>query len=102
MIERVTNPSVKFMVNKQNYNKLMTILSFQEENIVTEEWKEKVKKIKTLLLMYPIPQRDEDGDVAIIDIALYPKEASELIVLLISAFEVLEADKDYTELMKRK
>ena len=52
--------------------------------------------------MYPIPQRDEDGDVAIIDIALYPKEASELIVLLISAFEVLEADKDYTELMKRK
>ena len=102
MIERVTNPSVKFMVNKQNYNKLMTILSFQEENIVTEEWKEKVEKIKKLLLMYPIPQRDEDGDVAIIDIALYPKEASELIVLLISAFEVLEADKDYTELMKRK
>ena len=55
-----------------------------------------------MLLMYPIPKKDENGDIAIIDVALYPKEASELIVLLISAFEVLEADRDYTELMKRK
>ena len=102
MIERVTNPSVKFMVNKDNFNKLMTILSFQEENIVTEEWKEKVSKLKKMLLMYPIPKKDENGDIAIVDVALYPKEASELIVLLISAFEVLEADRDYTELMKRK
>lgn len=102
MIEHYKNPTVKFIVNKGNYNKLMTLLSFQEENIVTQDWKEKVINLKDLLLRYPIPQKDENGDISIIDIALYPKEASELIVLLLSAFQVLEADKDYTQLMKRK
>lgn len=102
MIHQYKNPSVKFMVNKENFNKLMTILSYQEENIVTEDWKEKVVELKDLLLRYSIPRKDEDGDVSIIDIALYPKEASELIVLLLSAFQILEEDRDYTELMKRK
>ena len=41
MIEHYKKPSVKFIVNKGNFNKLMALLAFQEENIVTEEWKEK-------------------------------------------------------------
>ena len=102
MIEQYKKPSVKFLVNKGNYNKLMGILSFQEENIVTEDWKEKASHLIDLLLRYPIPQKDEDGDIAIIDIALYPKEASELLVLLISAFGNIEVEQDYTEMMKRK
>lgn len=102
MIHNYKNPSIKFVVNKGNFNKLLGILSFQEKNIVTDDWKEKVTNLKDLLLKYSIPQKDEDGDVAIIDIALYPNEASELIVLLLSAFEALEVDKDYTQLMKRK
>ena len=40
MIEHYKKPSVKFIVNKGNFNKLMALLAFQEENIVTEEWKE--------------------------------------------------------------
>lgn len=102
MIEHYKKPSVKFLVNKGNYNKLMGILSFQEENIVTKDWKEKASNLKDLLLRYPTPQKDEDGDIAIIDIALYPKEASELLVLLISAFENIGVEQDYTEMMKRK
>ena len=102
MIEHYKKPSVKFLVNKGNYNKLMGILSFQEENIVTEDWKEKASHLIDLLLRYPRPQKDEDGDIAIIDIALYPKEASELLVLLISAFGNIEVEQDYTEMMKRK
>lgn len=102
MIQHYKKPSVKFIVNKGNFNKLMAILSFQEENIVTESWKEKASNLKDLLLKYPIPQKDEDGDVSIIDIALYPNEASELIVLLLSALDALKVEKDYTELMKRK
>ena len=102
MIEHYKKPSVKFLVNKGNYNKLMGILSFQEENIVTEDWKEKASNLIDLLLRYPIHQKDEDGDIAIIDIALYPKEASELLVLLISAFGNIEVEQDYTEMMKRK
>ena len=102
MIEHYKKPSVKFLVNKGNYNKLMGILCFQEENIVTEDWKEKASNLKDLLIRYSIPQKDEDGDIAIIDIALYPKEASELLVLLISAFGNIEVEQDYTEMMKRK
>lgn len=102
MIQQYRKPSVKFIVNKGNFNKLMTLLAYQEENIVTKDWKEKATDLKDLLLRYSIPQKDEDGEIAIIDISLYPNEASNLIVLLLSAFNILEEDMDYTELMKRK
>ena len=46
MIEHYKKPSVKFIVNKGNFNKLMALLAFQEENIVTEEWKEKQETYK--------------------------------------------------------
>ena len=103
MIEHYKKPSVKFIVNRGNFNKLMGVLSFQEENIITEEWKEKVKNIKDILLRYSIPQKDENGEIAIIDIALFNNEASELIILLISAFDVLlKEEEDYTNKIKRQ
>ena len=102
MIEHYKKPSVKFIVNKGNFNKLMALLAFQEENIVTEEWKEKAKNLQDLLLRYSIPQKDEEGEISIIDIGLFQKEAAELIVLLLSAFDnVLKVDEDYTRKMKR-
>ena len=103
MIEHYKKPSVKFIVNKGNFNKLMALLAFQEENIVTEEWKEKAKNLQDLLLRYSIPQKDEEGEISIIDIGLFQKEAAELIVLLLSAFDnVLKVDEDYTKKMKRQ
>ena len=101
MIESYRKPSVKFMANKGNFNKILGILSFQIENIVTPEWKEKATTLKDTLLKYSIPQKDEEGDVAIIDMSLYPNEASELLVLLISSMNV-KPEEDYTKLMKRK
>ena len=103
MIEHYKKPSVKFIVNKGNFNKLMALLAFQEENIVTEEWKEKAKNLQDLLLRYSIPQKDEEGEISIIDIGLFQKEAAELIVLLLSAFDnILKVDEDYTRKMKRQ
>lgn len=103
MIEYYKKPSVKFIVNKGNFNKLMGILTFQEENIVTEEWKEKARNLKNLLLKYSIPQKDEEGEISIIDIGLFQKEAAELIVLLLSAFDnILLEEEDYTKKMKRQ
>lgn len=103
MIEYYKKPSVKFIINKGNFNKLMEILTFQEENIVTKEWKEKAKNLKDLLLKYSIPQKDEEGEISIIDIGLFQKEAAELIVLLLSAFDnILLEEEDYTKKMKRQ
>ena len=103
MIEHYKKPSVKFIVNKGNFNKLRALLAFQEENIVTEEWKEKARNLQDLLLRYSIPQKDEEGEISIIDIGLFQKEAAELIVLLLSAFDnVLKVDEDYTRKMKRQ
>ena len=103
MIEHYKKPSVKFIVNKGNFNKLMSILTFQEENIVTEEWKQRASNLKDLLLRYSIPQKDEEGEISIIDIGLFQKEAAELIVLLLSAFDnVLKVEEDYTKKMKRR
>lgn len=102
MIEYYKRPSVKFIVNKGNFNKLMGILEFQKENIVSEEWKESANKLQELLLKYSIPQKDEEGEVSIIDIALFQQEASELIVLLLSALDRVQVNEDYTEKMKRK
>lgn len=101
MIEHYKKPSVKFVVNKGNFNKLIEILNFQEKNIVTISWKNKATKLKELLLKYSIALKDENGEISIIDISLFQQEASELIVLLISAFECLAVDEDYTKLMKR-
>lgn len=103
MIEHYKKPSVKFIVNKGNFNKLMSILTFQEENIVTEHWKQRASKLKELLLRYSIPQKDEEGEISIIDIGLFQKEAAELIVLLLSAFDnILQVEEDYTKEMKRQ
>ena len=102
MIEYYKKPSVKFIVNKGNFNKLMGILEFQKENSVSEEWKEKANKIQELLLQYSIPQKDEEEEVSIIDIALFQQETSELIVLLLSALDRVQVNEDYTEKMKRK
>ena len=102
MIEYYKKPSVKFIVNKGNFNKLMGILEFQKENIVNEEWKESANKLQELLLKYSIPQKDEEGEVSIIDIALFQLEASELIVLLLSALDRVQVSEDYTEKMRRK
>lgn len=103
MLEHYKKPSVKFIVNKGNFNKLMTLLAFQEENIITEEWKEKAKNLQDLLLKYSIPQKNEEGEIAIIDIGLFQKEAAELIVLLLSAFDnILKVDEDYTKKMKKQ
>lgn len=103
MIEHYKKPSVKFIVNKGNFNKLMALLAFQEENIVTEEWKEKARNLQDLLLRYSIPQKDEEGEISIIDIGLFQKEAAELIVLLLSAFDnILQVEEDYTKKMKRQ
>lgn len=102
MIEYYKKPSVKFIVNKGNFNKLMGILEFQKENIVSEEWKENANKLQELLLKYSIPQKDEEGEVSIIDIALFQQETSELIVLLLSALDRVQVNEDYTEKMKRK
>ena len=102
MIEYYKKPSVKFIVNKGNFNKLMGILEFQKEKIVNEEWKESANKLQELLLKYSIPQKDEEGEVSIIDIALFQQEASELIVLLLSALDRVQVSEDYTEKMRRK
>ena len=102
MIEHYRKPTVKFVTNKGNFNKLMEILTFQEQNIVTEFWSKRAIELKNTILKYSIPKKDEDGEISIIDIALFPNEASDLIVLLISTFEILKTDTDYTELMKRK
>ena len=80
----------------------MGILEFQKENIVNEEWKESANKLQELLLKYSIPQKDEEGEVSIIDIALFQQEASELIVLLLSALDRVQVSEDYTEKMRRK
>ena len=103
MIEHYKKPSVKFIVNKGNFNKLMALLAFQEENIVTEEWKQRASNLKDLLLRYSIPQKDEEGEISIIDIGLFQKEAAELIVLLLSVFDnILQVEEDYTKKMKRQ
>ena len=103
MIEYYKKPSVNFIVNKGNFNKLMSILTFQEENIVTKDWKEKASNLKEVLLKYSIPRKDEEGEISIIDVGLFQNEAAELLVLLLSAFNnILQTEEDYTKKMKKQ
>ena len=54
MVHQYRNPSVKFIANKDNFNKLLSVLTFQEDNIVSQDWIDKVKNLKDILLRYSV------------------------------------------------
>ena len=102
MVEYYKKPEVKYTINRDGFNSLLELLTLQEENIESDYWVDVVKRLKETLFKYARPSKDENGEVAIIDIAMYPKEAAWLIELLISALGRLETEKDYTGYIKRK
>ena len=102
MIEYYKKPEVKCTINRDGFNSVVELLTLQEENIKSEYWVEVAKRLKETLFKYSRPSKDENGEIAIIDIAMYPKESAWLIELLISALGRLETDKDYTGFIKRK
>lgn len=102
MIDNKNKPKVKFVVNVANFNKLLEILTFQKENIITEEWQKKAEKLREKILKYAMPEKIENEDKISIDIRLFESESAELIVLLLSAFDCISIREDYTKLMKNK
>lgn len=62
----------------------------------------KCNKIKRIIIKIFFTTKDEEGEISIIDIALFQKEAAEMIVLLLSALDRVQIDEDYTKLMKRQ
>ena len=115
MIEHYKKPTIKFIVNKDNFNKLMEEANELRQNGIrivlsiaggADNFSSACRNIGYGKLADNIVELIQeyhlDGAISIINIALFPNEASELIVLLISAFDVLAVEKDYTEFMKRK
>lgn len=100
MIEVAKNPSVKFVLNKKLFNKLLTKLEGKETSNITEKWKEVSEELTDTLLRYSRGHINKNGDVSIIDIELYPNEASNIISLLISDLKDVTIKKDYTKQLK--
>lgn len=102
MIEYYKKPTVKFIVNKGNFNKLMGILTFQEEKLYNSRVERKCNKIKRIIIKIFFTTKRRRRRNINYRYCIIQKEAAEMIVLLLSALDRVQIDEDYTKLMKRQ
>lgn len=92
-------PPVKLVFSKDNYNKLIQILSLNEISY-DEKLSLASKKLKEKLLTYSVPKED-DGMINV-DVRFYINEAALIIEQLMYAFkDEIEIEADYVEVLER-
>ena len=93
-------PSVKLVLGRNLFNKLLGILEFNENlKIEDEDFSGIAKKLKDKILTYSVPkEKDEDG-IEYVDIRFYTKEASDMIWQLLSTTDRVNADIDYYSIL---
>ena len=93
-------PSVKLVLGRNLFNKLLGILEFNENlKIEDEDFSGIAKKLKDKILTYSVPkEKDEDG-VEYVDIRFFTNEASDMIWQLLSTTDRVNADIDYYSIL---
>lgn len=86
-------PPIRLFIDKDQFNKIIQILSTKNESL-SEELKSKSLKLKEKLLRYSIPRNDDKEELKV-DIRFYPNEAEDLLYLLVNNFEDIEILQDY-------
>ena len=93
-------PSVKLILGRNLFNKLLGTLEFNENLKIEEEnFSGVAKKLKDKILTYSVPkEKDEDG-IEYVDIRFYTKEASDMIWQLLSTTDRVNEDIDYYSIL---
>ena len=93
-------PSVKLILGRNLFNKLLGTLEFNENLKIEEEnFSGVAKKLKDKILTYSVPkEKDEDG-IEYVDIRFYTKEASDMIWQLLSTTDRVNENIDYYSIL---
>lgn len=97
-------PSVKLILGRNLFNKLLGILEFNENlKIEDENFSGVAKKLKEKILTYSVPKEKDEEGIEYVDIRFFTKEASDMIWQLLSTTDRVNEDIDYySQLLKNK
>lgn len=93
-------PSVKLVLGRNLFNKLLGILEFNENlKIEDEHFSEIAQKLKNKILTYSVPKEKDEEGVEYVDIRFFTKEASDMIWQLLSTIDRVNEDIDYYSIL---
>ena len=93
-------PSVKLVLGRNLFNKLLGILEFNENlKIEDEHFSEIAQKLKNKILTYSVPKEKDEEGVEYVDIRFFTKEASDMIWQLLSKIDRVNEDIDYYSIL---
>ena len=89
------NPSIKINIDKDAFNKLVSILEKNRNlNIEDNNFSVRAKELVDKLLTYSVPKTDEE-DEEYVDVRFFPSEAACLIIQLLIFHDKEDANENY-------
>lgn len=99
MPHQTRKPAIKLTVDKIVFNKIISLLDFNKDNLTDETSREKANKLKNNLLKWSVPRVNENNE-EIADIRFFNSEAIDLFLQLFPRIATYIEQEDYFEVLK--
>ena len=99
MTHQSRKPAIKLTVDKTVFNKIISLLDFNKNNLIDEASREKAIKLKNNLLKWSVPRVNEKNE-EIADIRFFNSEAIDLFLQLFPRIATYIEQEDYFEVLK--
>lgn len=94
-------PSVQLTIDTDFFNKLVSILKFNNAtNIDDENFSAVAEKLKNKLLRYSVPRVNDEGK-EFVDVRFFPNEAGDMIWQLLAWGNDINIEEDYFSILKQ-
>lgn len=94
-------PSVQLTIDTDFFNKLVSILNFNNAtNIDDENFSAVAEKLKNKLLKYSVPRVNDEGK-EFVDVRFFPNEAGDMIWQLLAWGNDINIEEDYFSILKQ-
>lgn len=94
-------PSVQLTIDTDFFNKLVSILNFNNAtNIDDENFSAVAEKLKNKLLRYSVPRVNDEGK-KFVDVRFFPNEAGDMIWQLLAWGNDINIEEDYFSILKQ-
>lgn len=95
------SPSIRLSIDKNLFNKLMSVLDFNISlNIEEETFSSTASKLKEKLMTYSVPRINEEDNTEFVDVRFFPNEAGNMIWQLLSRASSYIENEDYYNVLK--
>ena len=93
-------PSIKLLVTKDEFNKMITVIDFINSSFDDYlEYPNKTSTLKDKLLNYSVPRFNENDNQEYVDVRFFPSEAGEIIRELINVIDVAKVNDTYYDVL---